>query len=151
VSLFDPRFDDVRRASVTWDNRNGPPRQVVDVVCLVPDFATFLDAVATWNDRHYFPILIDDVEHTFKFLRAFRPARVVRYPARAPAVAPGSSWERAVAAVGKSWANQDTPQDKLPRGDVAPAGLGPVPPGLVLSHPDSPALAGAVALAAGRF
>jgi hypothetical protein len=151
VSLFDPRFDEVRRASVAWDQRNGPPREVVDVVCLVPDFATFLEAVATWDEGHFFPILIDDVEYTFKFLRAFRPSRVVRYPTRSAAVAPGVTWERAVGAVGKSWAGQDAPGEKVPRGDVSPTGLGPVPPGVVVSAPDSPSLAGAVALAAGRF
>ena len=73
-TLFDPRFEEVRRASVTWDNRSGPDREIVDMVCLVPDFATFLDVVSTWDDHHSFPVLIDDVEYAFKFLRAFRPA-----------------------------------------------------------------------------
>src|SRR5487761_1950848 len=36
-SLFDPRLDELRRASVIWDQRTGPARSVVDVVCLVPD------------------------------------------------------------------------------------------------------------------
>ena len=38
-----------------------------------------------------------------------------------------------------------------PRGRRGPPALGPTPPGVVLSAPDSPMLAGAVALAAGRF
>ncbi len=74
--------DEIRRISVSWDRRSGPERQVVDQVALVPDVATFLEAIASWDERHSFPILIDDVELTFKFLRAFRPARVVRYPRR---------------------------------------------------------------------
>ena len=74
--------DEIRRISVSWDRRNGPERQVVDQVVLVPDVATFLEAIASWDERHFFPILIDDVELTIKFLRAFRPARVVRYPRR---------------------------------------------------------------------
>ena len=150
-SLFDARFDEIRRASVVWDNRKGPERQVVDMVCLVPDLAAFLDVVATWDARHWFPILIDDAEYSFKFLREFRPARVVRYPGRSAAVAPGSAWERAVEAVGKSWDSADMPDEKVPRGEEVPHALGPLPPGLVVSTPESPTLAAAVALAAGRF
>ena len=88
------------------------------MVCLVPDLATFLEVVAAWDDRHFFPVLIDDVEYTFKFLRAFRPARVVRYPGRAAAVAPAAAWERAVAAVGRAWVGSDMADDKAPRGDA---------------------------------
>jgi hypothetical protein len=151
VSLFDPRLDEVRRASVLWDRRRGPDREVVDVVCLVPDLATFLEVVATWDERHYFPVLIDDVEYTFKFLRAFRPARIVRYPRTAAAVAPEQIWEKAVEAVGKAWGSDGIAAGALPRGDAVPRSLGPVPPAVVVSTPQSPSLAGAVALAAGRF
>jgi hypothetical protein len=152
VSLFDPRFDEVRRASVAWDRRSGPEREVVDMVCLVPDVATFLEVVAAWDERHFFPILIDDVEYTFKFLRAFRPARIVRYPGKpAEAIPPDKVWERAVAAIGKAWSSAGVAPDKLPGGDAVAETLGPVPPGVVVSSPDSQALAGAVALAAGRF
>lgn len=151
VSLFDPRFDDIRRASVVWDNRLGPERQVVDVVCLVPDIPTFLEVIGTWDDHHYFPVLIDDVEYTLKFLRAFRPARIVRYPSKVAGVAPEALWDRAVGAVGRSWSNQTTPASQVPRGDVASKALGPLPPGVVLSSPEAANLAGGVALAAGRF
>ena len=152
-SLFDARFDEVRRASVAWDRRKGPDREVVDVVCLVPDLATFFEAVSAWDERHFFPVLIDDVEYTLKFLRAFRPARVVRLPAsvRVAPITPGSTWGRAVAAVGRAWSAEGVPEGKVPGGDAVPAALGPVPPGVVVSSPDSPSLAGAVALAAGRF
>ena len=149
ASLAHPAFDEVRRAADTWNQRSGPERQVVDVVCLVPDAATFLEAISQWDERHFFPILIDDVEYTFKFLRAFRPARVVRYPGKARALAPDVVWDRAVAAVGRAW-GPDGATEPL-RGDVVPKTLGPTPPGLVVSYPGSPALAGAVALAAGRF
>ena len=53
----------------SWERRPGPDRQVVDMVCLVPDLPTFLEAIAAWDEGHFFPILIDDVELTFKFLR----------------------------------------------------------------------------------
>ena len=151
TSLYDPRFDDLRRASVAWDRRPGPRRAVVDVVCLVPDLPTFLDAIATWDDRHFFPVLIDDVELSLKFLRAFRPARVVRFPNGSAPLARDAAWERALGAVGLAWSPDGTPGDKVPKGDSVPASLGPLPPGLVASSPDSSSLAGAAALAAGRF
>ena len=43
---------------------------MIDQVCLVPDVPTFLEAIATWDRGHWFPILFDDVESTFRFLRA---------------------------------------------------------------------------------
>jgi hypothetical protein len=134
-------------AWVSWEQRPGPGRRVVDQVCLVPDVPTFLEAIAAWDEGHAFPILIDDVELTFKFLRAFRPARIVRYPRRAGAIPADRLWDEAVAAVGRSWSGAAGPPD----GDEVPRKLGPTPPGVVLSAPTSPMLAGGVALAAGRF
>lgn len=149
TSYQDPAFEELRQADAAWDRRLGPERRVVDVVCLVPDVATFLEAVGQWDDRHYFPILIDDVECSLRFIRAFRPARVIRYPARADRIAPEALWDRAVEAVGMSWSADDGKAP--PRGDAVPGRLGPVPPGVVVSAPGSASLAGAVALAAGRF
>ncbi|MFO0911054.1 MAG: hypothetical protein U0794_22400 [Isosphaeraceae bacterium] len=148
TSLFDPAFSDLRRASVAWDRRGGPERRVVDVVCLVPDTATFLEAVAAWDEKTYFPILIDDVEYTFKFLRAFRPARIVRYPTRATSLSGPALWDRAVKAVGQAWSSR---AGEAQMGDLVPRDLGPTPPGVVISAPESQSLAAAVALAAGRF
>ncbi len=150
-TLRDPRLLAIREASASWERRQGPARSVVDQVCLVPDLATFFEAIATWDEAHYFPILIDDVESTLRFVRAFRPARVVRYPKAAAAIAPGQVWERARDAVAASWARVDAEGRSPPPGDLVPKHLGPTPPGVVLSTPEAPMLAGAVALAAGRF
>ncbi|HMB04571.1 MAG TPA: hypothetical protein VKP69_12635 [Isosphaeraceae bacterium] len=145
-------LDVLRRASVAWDDRTGPRRRVVDQVCLVPDIATFFEAIAAWDEGHCFPILIEDVDLTFKFLRAFRPARVVRYPRRRASIPSDRLWDEAVKAVGRSWARSGAEAgDDALRGDAVPARLGPTPPGVVIAAPDSPMLAGAVALAAGRF
>ncbi len=146
-------LDELRRASVAWQRRPGPERRVVDVVCLVPDLATFLEAIAAWDESHAFPILIDDVEMTFKFLRAFRPARIVRYPHKVGPIAAERVWDAAVAAVGRSWVDEKAAAGgpAIPRGDAAPGRFGPTPPGAVLSSPTSAMLAGAVGLAAGRF
>src|SRR3954465_8158808 len=72
-SLSDPRLDELRKASAVWERRKGPGRRVVDQVCLVPDMATFLAVISTWDRGRYFPILLDDTEHALKFIRAFRP------------------------------------------------------------------------------
>ncbi|MEO6811874.1 MAG: hypothetical protein ABI353_22420, partial [Isosphaeraceae bacterium] len=151
-SLYDSRLNELRVASVAWENRAGPTRKVVDQVCFVPDVPTFLAVVATWDRGQWFPILIDDTELGLKFLRAFRPARVVRFPKAVPAVPQEQLWNAAVRAVGRSWAARGAAKGDVPSGEaVPPKDLGPTPPGVVVSALGSPSLAGAVALAAGRF
>ena len=151
TSRNDPRLAELRRAAALWDLRSGPTREVVDQVCLVPDVATFFEALAAWDESHYFPILIDDVDLDLKFLRAFRPARVVRYPGRGKPIEPGQVWERAVLAVGDAWSNNDIPASDRLKGDERPERLGKTPPGVVLGRPESSMLPGLAALAAGRF
>ena len=51
----------------------------------------------------------------------------------------------------RAWTADSVPDDQLPPAQKVPSRLGRTPPGLVLSNPQSPMLAGAVALAAGRF
>lgn len=150
-SLFDPRLKDLRRASVSWTNRQGPKRQVIDLVCLVPDVPSFFEAVGSWDSAHAFPVLIEDTELTLRFLRAFRPGRVVRYarPKDSGEVSADQIWADAVSVVGRSWKRPGAAQ--APRGDAVPTALGPTPPGVVVSEPSSASLPGAVALAAGRF
>jgi len=158
VSLFDPRLGPLRAASARWEARQGPDRAVVDQVCLVPDLATFFEAVARWDRSQYFPILIEDAESTLRFLRAFQPARVVRLPKAAGPIPPERTWSTALASVKASWREPETapPPDPShanpsPRDACPNDSLGPTPPGVVLSNPDSPMLAAAAALAAGRF
>ncbi|WP_406693515.1 hypothetical protein V5E97_21005 [Singulisphaera sp. Ch08] len=144
-------IEELQTASSSWQRRPGPKRVVVDQVCLVPDFATFLEAIATWDEEHYFPILIDDIELTFKFLRAFQPARIVRFPRKAETIPADQVWARVLLAVGHAWSKNSEAGAAPLAGDRVPRALGETPPGVVLSEPDSPSLAGAVALAAGRF
>jgi hypothetical protein len=139
---------------------------VIDQVCLVPDVPTFFEAIAAWDQRHFFPILIDEPAWTLPFLRAFRPARVVRYAGRSdrparPAATPRSPadrqalWQAALEAVARAWSLPlPSRPDAARAADGAgapPRWLGATPPGLVLTASESPMLAGAVALAAGRF
>lgn len=173
TSLYDTRMGEVRRASVKWDRQHGPSRKVIDQVVLVPDLAAFLEAISAWDDLNYFPVLIDDAELAPKFLRAFRPARILRFPNRPKAIENKVLWAESVRAVGRSWGRDqagppeillpptpprtgDLPRSKAvilagPRGDLIPTWLGATPPGVVISNATSPSLAGAVALAAGRF
>ncbi len=151
TSRLDPALSELRRASAQWTLRSGPTRRVIDQVCLVPDAATFYEALATWDDTHYFPILIDDVELDLKFLRAFRPARIVRYPGRGKPIEKEEAWDRAVAAVGEAWSPNDAPADARFKGDAKPVRLGKTPPGAVVGRPGSESLPGLAALAAGRF
>ena len=152
-SPYNRSVDEIRRASVGWERRRGPQRQVVDVVCLVPDVPTFLEAIAAWDEMHAFPILIDDVELTFKFLRAFRPARIIRCARKGEPIAAERLWAAARSAVRRSWIDESAGggEAAIPHGDTVPRQLGPTPPGVVISSPASSMLAGAVALAAGRF
>jgi hypothetical protein len=136
---------------------------VVDQVCLVADVADFFEAIAAWDERHFFPILIDEPAWTLPFLRAFRPRRVVRFRSvagRHAATASASPrtpaaqlvvWQAALRAVARAWCGPSVPDAGLAPAGAAPRWLGPTPPGLVLSAPESSMLAGAVALAAGRF
>jgi hypothetical protein len=148
-SIFDPRLEQLRKASVTWDVRRGPDRQVVDLVCLVPDVPTFFEAVKTWDRGHYFPILLDDVELNLRFLRAFRPSKVVRFPRKAKPISNPALMDAAIDAVGQSWRETGT-KTGLP-GDRVPKLNPPGAPGIVVTNRQSPSLAAAVALAAGRF
>jgi hypothetical protein len=145
----DPKLEPLLTAAAVWKPRLMFRRQVVDVVCLVPDVPSFFDAIAAWDDQHAFPILIEDVELNLKFLRAFRPARVLRLSGSGRALAESEIWRAAALAVGRSGTSGDA---SLPPGaNLVVKPNGPVPPGLVLSAPGSPSLAGAVALAAGHI
>ncbi len=146
-----PALEEIRKASVSWERRTGPNRRVVDQVCLVPDLATFFEVIATWDEGHYFPILFDDIDYSFKFLRAFKPARIVRFPRKPQPIDPSKMWEVASLAVARSWGTDDTLPASPGIAETIPKRLGATPPSMVLSSPSAPMLAGAVALAAGRF
>jgi len=162
TSILDPRLESLLHAADYWRRSRGPERRVIDQVYLVPDVAGFFDAIATWDERTFFPILIDDPAWTLPFLRTFRPARVVRIVVEArTGVAPSAEssaatdlhdlWAAGQRAVARAWTGESVPDGRLPTAHTVPRNLGPTPPGLVLSNAESPMLAGAVALAAGRF
>jgi len=85
-------------ASVKWQRSLAETRQIVDVVCLVPNRETFLKVLAKWDDKHYFPILMDDTEYAAKFIREFRPKKIVRFPERPPALPDDAVWVQSLTA-----------------------------------------------------
>ena len=94
-------LDDIEliSGSESWRKAaNESRRRVVDAVCLVPNRETFLEALAAWDEQSFFPILIDDPETTLKFIAAFRPRRVIRYPGKAAAIADDKIWPFALTA-----------------------------------------------------
>jgi hypothetical protein len=168
VSILDPRMQSFLRAAKTWRQAATPERMVIDQVCLVPDLSSFLQAIGEWDERSFYPILIDDPAWTLPFLRAFRPRRVVRVlvndgsGSRRESAASSISkhslldnpqvlWIAAQRAVARAWTSDTIREADLPAAGTVPRRLGSPAPGLVLSNPESPMLAGAVALAAGRF
>ena len=164
LNLSDSRLTTLRLAADSWQRSAGPTRRAVDQVCLVPDVPAFLEAIALWDQHSFFPILIDEPAWTLPFLRAYRPARVVRFagtnrPASRDALANSSTpravsdglWSRALEAVARAWSEPARSEPTPPAADRPPRELGSTPPGLVLTDPRAPMLAGAVALAAGRF
>jgi hypothetical protein len=168
ISILDPRMQTFLRAAKAWRQASIRDRLVVDQVYLVPDVSSFFEAIGGWDERSFYPILIDDPAWTLPFLRAFRPQRVVRIPASdaggrgrgsAPNATPLHSpldhpqvlWTAAQRAVARAWTSDSITEAELPPAGAVPGRLGATAPGLVLSNPESPMLAGAVALAAGRF
>ena len=155
ATAADPRLEPLRRAAAGWRQSAGPRRVVVDQVCLVPDVPSFFEAIAAWDEGHFFPILIDEPAWTLPFLApsARRGWCGTRRPAiagrrRPPAWTGGCPRSAPSPAPGRLRPGRPTSSR---RAASTPRGLGATPPGVVLSSPDSPMLAGAVALAAGRF
>jgi hypothetical protein len=147
MSLADPLLLDERRASVSWESRTGPERRVLDFVCVVPDLNAFFLAIGQWDEQGFFPVLLDEPDLVLKFVRAFRPRKILRYPGKPQPIAAEELWPAAVNAVGRAWVSEAP----TPPAEEVPQRFGPTPPGIVVSSPTSLTLAGAVALAAGRY
>jgi hypothetical protein len=120
-------------------------RPVLDTVCIVPDFATFLHVVESWGDGPIFPILYLDSHYLPLFVEAFRPKRIFVAtrvkPSKLDAV-------RMFTSYGKAFGGRAV--DSESNAVAMWRGHGDHAPGVVFSHPDSPMAAAGLALAAGR-
>jgi len=115
----------------------------VSRVVLVPDTATFLQAIQEWNLQRRYPILIEDDQYTPLFLKRFQPQVVSRLSSvktsgfqnreRLMQNAIAASWETKANTLKETWQQ-----------------LGWKPPGVVMTSIHDPAAVAAVALAADR-
>jgi hypothetical protein len=108
----------------------------LDVVVLVPDEPSFLSALRYWTDDLFFPVLIEDAWYAPLFIRAYQPARVVRWSVDPQQVPP--TQRLVLEAITEQ-------REKLSSRPTTVA-----PPGMVVVDPGSEERAGGVALALGR-
>ncbi|MEZ6242423.1 MAG: hypothetical protein R3B57_05210 [Phycisphaerales bacterium] len=131
-------------------------QKIIPTVVIVPDAASYVEAVATWDGHTRFPVLIDDgspraSEDIARFVRAFKPEHVVHWSTEgAELPAAREPKERRLA---QAWADAlSLPPDTSDADALATLrAAGIDPPGLVVTSATDPAWTGALALAAGRF
>jgi hypothetical protein len=152
-----------RRASSTLAARG-----VIPTVVLVPDPASYAEAIARWTPEAIFPVLIDDGtttarEDIARFVRGFQPEAVVGWNAAPmrPRRAIPTARQLANDALERAWdfeldlGTTDNPA-VAPLANQAPAlithwmQLRLAPPGVVVADERDPAWTAALALAAAR-
>lgn len=148
-SLRELGDETLTKAAEGWRTAIRDSRQVADVVCLVPTREAFLQALSNWDDKTYFPILMDDTEYAVKFIRAFRPRKVIRFPERSAPLPDDAVWVASLSSAVRAVLPQDEKPRSVVRGNIFWLQKQPRAPGIVLTKggPDSIA---AAALAAGR-
>jgi hypothetical protein len=129
---------------------------VCGTVVIVSDASSYVEAIAHWTPRRRFPVLIDDGtpaarEDIGRFVRAFKPAHVVRWSAKVDKPAP---WESAdpptiFATVAKIWGAEGEKPGQAQLLEVWKKSGFP-PPGIVVTQTGDGAWPAALALAAGR-
>jgi len=130
---------------------------VVPVLVLVPDAASYVEAIARWTPRVRFPVLIDNGsieshQDIARFTRGFEPTRIVRWT-YAPKLNewPDGVPERQAAvdrAVNRAWVAKPDADSKALIAHWKSIGL--TPPGLIVASLEDRAWTAALALAAGR-
>jgi hypothetical protein len=140
--------------SEPWPVQSGLKVQVVrdriptvDRVVLVPDEATFLQAISEWSLQGRWPILIEDDTYTPMFLRRFQAAEVIHLEATGDRLPEDPQRRRQALrqAVATAWEAADP--ESLPQQWQA---IGWEPPGVAIASETDPAWPAAVALAADR-
>jgi hypothetical protein len=132
-------------------------REVLDAVVLAPDFDSYAQAIAQWTEKEFFPVLLQDDIYAPKFIAAFKPAKVVVMPSGSSSKGGNvPSIESLRRTILSSWTkHNDKPKiPEQPGDDDLRARLekiGAKPLGLVFGDGESGEMAGALALAAGRF
>lgn len=119
----------------------------LDRVVLVKDEASFLDEISHWRLEARWPVLIEDDIFAPQFIRAFKPAQVLRRVEKAPNVDDPAVLKAAIEnAVSSAW-NCAVPNTLPVTAIVAQTYT---PPGVAIMDASDPAWVAGVALAAGR-
>ena len=154
-----------RRAGMTLAARG-----VIPTVVLVPDPASYAEAIAGWTPSTIYPVLIDDGSWTTRediarFVRSFKPESVVRWQINlddTPATPPAEMRPRravrnartlAESALARAWGlDAQTPEDEPLHHRLITHWIenALAPPGLIVADERDPAWTAALALAAAR-
>ncbi len=125
----------------------------LDLVVIVPDGASYLEAIARWRPTRRYPVLIDDGtpiarEHIARFVRAFRPKKVLRWAHDTGALPDDARARRSAIedALVRSWLGEGDLDDLYALWRARET----LAPGVVVTHPRDPAWTGALALASFR-
>lgn len=148
-----PQFIQPDATQLTWATQIGKrivklhdQIPTIDRVVLVPDAATFLNAIEQWSLKGRWPILIEDEQYTPIFIRRFHPAQVIRLPTIAQPLPKGQALrQQLLTATARAWNSE--PGESLKRMWQR---LGWRPPGVAIAWEDDPAWPAAVSLAAAR-
>ena len=131
-------------------------QRVLPVVVVVPDEASYLEAIGGWAGLARYPVLWDDGtdrarEDVARFVRAFGPERVVRFRSSGAGLPTdrAAGAERLRRALSDALLPSGAEDGRDPLETFREAGLEPF--GAVVVDPADPAWAGGLALAAGRF
>lgn len=141
-----PKSVNVEKWQLTLGNKIQSLRKAIPTasrVVLVPDTATFLQAIQQWNLQQRYPILIEDDRYTPLFLNRFQPEEIIRLSSVKQSLpfnlktamenAVATAWESDSQSLQQTWQK-----------------LGWEPPGVVITSVQDPAWVAAVALAADR-
>ncbi len=131
-------------------------QQSLPFVVIVDNPGSYLYAISQWESMIRFPILWDDGsvesrEHIARFVRAYKPDRVLKLDERNGWVLPRDFEERSSQidrALGMALSEQASDWRPVLE-SIREQGI--VSPGIVLTDPSEQAWAGGLALAAGRF
>lgn len=114
---------------------------------LVKDEASFLDEISHWRLEARWPVLIEDDIFAPQFIRAFKPAQVLRRIEKAPNVDDPAALKAAIAnAVSSAW--NASARNMPPLSAITAQTY--TPPGIAIMDTSDPAWVAGVALAAGR-
>jgi hypothetical protein len=123
-------------------------RKTADLVVIVPDERSYAVAISAWTPSLMWPVLIDgqdqrSAEDIGRFVRAFRPDRIVRFEPNGDESAPITAVMQS--ALARAW---DVPADAGLLAHWLAMKHGP--PGVVVTSARDPGRAAALALAAGH-